>query len=129
MKWPWMKTKPNPFTGIDFMNLVPVQSKETERDEDTGITKVLIPRYESWPFNRLIQPRLGPAKRYIRVPLEDRGCFLWGAMDGQKSVGELIPLFLDQFPSDKDDAPKRVSMYLFSMYQNGFISFKNLPKL
>ncbi len=128
MNWPWMKKKPNPFTGLDFMRLIPVQVKEVEVDGETGITKVLIPRYESWPFSKLVQPRLGPLKRHIRVPLEDRGCFLWNHMDGQKNVGDLVPLFREKFPTDQEDAPKRVSMFLFSMYQNGFIAFANLPK-
>lgn len=85
MNWPWMKKKPNPFTGRDFMTLIPVQVKEVEVDSETGITKILIPRYDNWPFNKLVQPRLGPLKRHIRVPLEDRGCFCGTTWMGKKA--------------------------------------------
>jgi hypothetical protein len=122
----WSK-KQSPWQGLDFMELVPEPSREVEIDPQTGAVKVLIPRYDSWPFNRLIQPRLGPEKRFLRVPLEERGSFLWGLMDGRRTVGEMIPEFNSRFPDDAGDVPQRLATFFYTMQANKFIRFAGFP--
>jgi hypothetical protein len=113
---------------VDFMDLVPAKVRDAETDPQTGQVRLLIPRYEAWPFNKLIQPRLGPDKKFIRVPLEERGSHLWRHLDGVRCIGDLVPVFEAKFPEDTADIPQRVSAYLYQMYENRMIDFVNLPR-
>ncbi len=126
IRW-WFK-KRSTWEGVDLMNLVPETVREAETDPETEMVTLLIPRYSSWPLNRLIQPYLGPEKKYLRVPLEARGSFLWAKIDGKLSIGDLVPDFENKFPTDNSDVPQRLASFLFQMFQNKFIRFLNHPK-
>jgi len=112
--------------GVDFMTLIPVRVLESEDGSRDGQIVVLQPRYPSGLLGRFLQPRLGPGKRFIRIPLEDRGSFLWRHADGKRSVGELAGLFAGEFAEDTREAPQRVATFLYHMLENGFIKFSNL---
>ncbi len=115
------------FAGIDFMDLIPAPRVEHELGPDEGKVTLLIPRYSGAIFGRLIQPRLAESKKFIRLPLESRGALLWQKMDGKNSVGDLAALFGEHFSEDQKDVPERLSGYLYAMWENKFIEFKNLP--
>lgn len=110
------------------MQLIPEKACKWEMDSASGQVKVLIPRYGSWPYSFLIQPRLSQEKKFIRIPLEDRGSFLWGLIDGQRSIGDFVASFVEKFPDDKSDAPQRLGAFLYQMHENKFVTFVNLPK-
>ncbi len=117
----------NPWSGVDYASLVPVRRYDSEDDDHSGQVAVLMPRYSDPILGRLVQPRLSAEKRFIRVPLEERGAFLWRRLDGERTVADLAVAFSESFPDDCDDAVRRVSLYLHSMYDNKFIKYLNLP--
>jgi hypothetical protein len=82
---------------------------------------LLVPRYRDGLWGRLIQPRLGPAKRFVRVPLEARGSALWRAMDGQQSVRDLLATASAAAPGDEEDLARRVCLYVQNLADNGFV--------
>ena len=110
------------------MQLIPEKACESITDPSSGSVKLLMPRYGKWPYSRLIQPWLSQEKKFIAVPLEDRGSFLWSQIDGRRTIGDLVPGFVERFPDDSADAPKRLGAYLYQMHENKFLGFKNLPK-
>jgi len=120
--------KRSKWQGVDFMELIPAHSLDAETDPESGQTTLMMPRFTGVLWGRLIQPRLGPKKRFIRVPLDQRGQFLWHEMDGQRPIRDLIAAFADRFPSEVDDVPRRISSYLYSMAENKFIHFVNLDE-
>jgi len=120
MKWPW--NRPNPLAGKDFMQLVPMTAVACHVAEDGGVT-VLPPRFASGLTARLLQPRLPEQRRNIRVVLDRRGAAIWQQIDGQRPVHELVKLFEEAFPEDKDDAVDRVCRWLGGVYKHGFIKF------
>ncbi len=115
------------FSGIDFMDLVPVAKVKHELGPDEGQVTLLIPRFTGPVWGKLIQPRLGEKKRFIRLPLESRGSLLWLNMDGKAKVGDLVSVFGENFENDQQDTAERLSGYLFNMWENKFIEFSNLP--
>jgi hypothetical protein len=125
--WAPFRTR-NLWHGVDYLELIPVRRFESQEDPIREQIVVLMPRYRDFLFGRLVQPHLGPGKRFLRIPLEDRGSFLWRLCDGQRTVADLTAAFTDQFPADTDDAPRRVSIYLHAMYDNGFITYLNLAE-
>jgi len=122
----WRSGKKSRWDNVDYMSLVPAHAHRWQDDPDTGRVLVLMPRYTDPLFSRLLQPRLSEEKKNIRVPLEDRGTFLWRLMDGQKTVADLVGAFETEYPSDSDDVPNRVALYLHAMYDNKFIKYMNL---
>ncbi len=128
MNWPNPFKRKSIWQGVDMMQLVPQQVRLVEEGEEKGKLAVLVPRYETWPYNKLIQPFLKPDKRHLRIPLDARGSYLWSQMDGQMNIGQMVAGFETNFPEDRDDAPKRLGQFFFGLHQNGFIKFTNLDE-
>ena len=116
------------WAGVDFAALRPARAVESTADETTGQVVLLMPRFRGGLLGRYLQPRLRPEKQHIRVPLEARGSWVWSQLDGQRTVGELAAGFRDAFPDDAEQAEKRVSQFVYSMFENRFVKFVNLPE-
>lgn len=112
--------------GVDFMGLVPEKACGWAPGARSGQVVVLQPRFNSGLLGRLLQPRLKEAKKYLRIPLEERGSFLWNLMDGQRTAGEMAEAFGREFPEEGDQVPERVATYLYQMADNNLIIFANL---
>ncbi len=112
--------------GVDFMTLVPEQACAWTSGSEPGRVIVLQPRYRSGILGRFLQSRLKESKKYLRIPLEERGACLWGLMDGKLTVGELAKAFGRDFPEENDQIPERVATYLYQMADNHLIKFRNL---
>jgi hypothetical protein len=111
---------PSPWEGVDYLDLVPRHAVAFEAGAEGQIV-LLVPRYRDGLWGRLIQPRLGPAKRFVRVPLETRGSALWRAMDGQQSVRALLAAASAAAPDDDEDLARRVCLYVQNLADNGFV--------
>jgi len=128
MNWPNPFKKKSIWQDVDMMQLIPQQVRLVEEGEEKGKLAVLVPRYDTWPYNKLIQPFLKADKRHLRVPLDARGSYLWRQMDGKVNIGQMVAGFEMNFPEDRDDAPKRLGQFFFGLHQNGFIKFTNLDE-
>ena len=72
---------------------------------------------------RFLQPRLKEGKKYLHIPLEERGAFLWRGIDGERTVGDLAVSFRQSFPDEEDQVPERVATYLYQMLENDLLEF------
>jgi len=109
------------------MDLIPAARVEHFLGPDPDQVTLLIPRYTGPVWGRLLQPRLSEDKKYIKLPLDARGALLWMHMDGDTKVGDLVGVYGEKFENDRQDVAERLSGYLFSMWENEFIEFSNLP--
>jgi len=107
--------------GVDLMTLIPVRRMAWEEDSESGRIRLLTPRYAGFLTGRLLQPRLSEAKKFIRIPLEDRGSYLWRQIDGQIALGGIVRRFVEDFPDDTQDAAERIAAYFYQMSDNKFI--------
>lgn len=105
----------------DYLDLVPRRLVESESEEG-GQVVLLAPRYRDAVWGRLLQPRLGPGKRFVRVPLEARGAALWRAVDGRRSVRELVAIVGEAAPGDGQDLARRTCLYVQALVDNGFLA-------
>jgi hypothetical protein len=112
--------------GVDFAVLVPERRAASEPGGDPGRVVLLQPRYQGWLLGRLLQPRLPAHKKYLRVPLEERGSFLWALVDGRRTVADLVAAFEAEFPDERAQAGERVAGYLYHLAAHGFLGFANL---
>lgn len=104
----------------DYLDLVPRRLVEAEAGDD-GKVVLLAPRYRDAVWGRLLQPRLGPGKRFVRVPLEARGAALWQAVDGRRTVRELVEIVGEAAPGDGQDLARRTCLYVQALVDNGFL--------
>jgi hypothetical protein len=115
------------FAGIDFMELIPKSRVEYEIADDDAKVVLLLPRFTDPIFGRLVQPRLSQHKKFIRMALDQRGSWIWQNLGDNVRMGDLVAGFQEKFPNDQNDAPERLSGYLFNMWENKFVEFTNLP--
>jgi len=111
--------------GVDFMALVPEKACGWAPGDVPGQVLILQPRFSSGLLGRFLQPRLKETKKYIRIPLEERGSFLWDLIDGKRTAGDMAEAFRDKFPEENDQVPERVATYLYQMADNKLIKFVN----
>ena len=114
--------------GVDFMALVPEKACGWVPGDVPGQVLLLQPRFNSGLLGRFLQPRLKETKKFIRMPLEERGSFLWGLIDGNMTAGDMAEAFRTEFPAENDQVPERVSTYLYQMVDNGLIHFVNFKE-
>jgi len=108
------------------MALVPQKACGWTDGDEQGQVVVLQPRFRAGILGRFLQPRLKDSKKFLRIPLEQRGSFLWNLMDGALTVGEMAVVFGHDFPEENDQVPERVATYLYQMAENHLIKFVNL---
>lgn len=111
----------------DYLELVPRRLVESEAGPDGAIV-LLVPRYRDAVFGRLLQPRLGARKRHLRVPLEACGAALWAAVDGRRSVRQLVEAVRAAAPDDQEDLPRRVCLFVQAMVDNGFLALAGFER-
>lgn len=113
---------------VDYLDLVPTRRVAFEErpaageDADGLQVVLLVPRYRDAVWGRILQPRLGPGKRFVRVPLEARGSALWRGMDGTATVRDLLTAAESAAPGDGEDLARRVCLYLQALVDNGFVA-------
>jgi hypothetical protein len=118
---------------VDYLDLVPTRRVAFEERPDGGEDAdgmqvdlpqvvLLVPRYRDAVWGRILQPRLGPGKRFVRVPLEARGSALWRGMDGKATVRDLLTVAESAAPGDGEDLARRVCLYLQALVDNGFVA-------
>jgi hypothetical protein len=117
------------YAGIDFLDLVPEHAVAHEVDSGGDRIVLLMPRFQGTVFYGWLQRFLRGSRRYIRVPLDERGSLLWRRIDGRTPVRSLVESFVTQFPDDAEDASERVCRYVYSLEQNRFVRFVNIERL
>ena len=113
--------------GVNFLEMIPQKILTEETNPENGNTVLLVPRYTDPVLKRLLQPRLNDSKKYLRVPLENRGAYLWTVIDGKTAIYGFLEGFIEKFPEHTEQAPERIANYLAHMENNRFIRFVNKP--
>jgi len=110
------------------LDLHPIRLMESEkRDEDT--LSILLPRFKNSLANKLFQPRW--KQEFIRIKLDAFGSAVWEQLDGEQSTGGICSKLKETFPEKLiplEETEERVSKFLSLLYQQRFISFKELQK-
>lgn len=125
----WWPRRRSRWAGVDFLALQPERAVAYRRNEDDGIVVLLAPRFRSGLLSRWLQPRLRPERAHFRVKLEARGSWIWNRCDGQRRVGQIAADFREAFPGETSEVEERICMFLYSLAENGFVTFRNLDQV
>lgn len=112
--------------NANFLDLVPVRMLgHTVRDDD-GIS-LMMPRFRNRYAARILQPRR--KDHFIHIRLDRFGSEVWKRIDGTSRVSQIIGGLCERFPAELlpgDDTNKRVTDFFSMLYQQRYISFREI---
>ena len=115
--------KKNKPTNINLLELTPVRINKHEEVE--GLINILIPKFKR-EFMKKIIPKNKP--KDIRVKLDELGSATWLAMDGNKTVFQIVEELRESFGEKIEPAVDRVTKFINGLYANNLLYFKELKK-
>lgn len=120
----WKTNKPEPDSGINLLDLVPVHTVRFETDAE-GLIVLLKPKFT----NRLLQKYLLPRMRrpFFRITLDELGSFVWSRCDGKCTVRRLAELHKQRFGEKAEPLYDRLTLFLQTLEHNRFIRFEGIP--
>ncbi|WP_337866997.1 PqqD family protein [Ignavibacterium sp.] len=111
--------------SANTLDLHPVKNYKDEVDDD-GIVRVLIPKVKN-DFLKNILTKLNK-NVYMKVKFDKYGSEVWKRIDGNRDVNMIVNDITNVFLSELSEADNRTINFIFILYQQGFISFKELIK-
>ncbi len=110
------------FNNVDILGLIPIANCKSV--EESGVVKLLLPRFTGILLGKFLQPRLPDNRAWIKVKLDARGVTIWGAINKGMTVKAIIQIFINNNPDDSEQASDRVWQYLLHMERNGMITIQ-----
>jgi hypothetical protein len=108
----------------NLLDLTPVRLHEYE--EETGKVIILVKKFKNGPFSHFV---LGSHSPVIRVKLDEIGSEVWKTMDGVSNVAILLDHLnrcWNDVPEKTSGLEKRLAGFLSIMYDNRYISFREI---
>lgn len=109
----------------NLLDLTPVRLHEHE-EVATGKVVILVKKFKNDRFSHFALGRHSPV---IRIKLDDIGSEVWKAIDGMSNVATLLDRLNTQWkdlPEKTIGLEKRLSGFLSIMYDNRYISFREI---
>ena len=107
----------------NFLDLTPVRLFPHRIESDQTFS-VRIPKFRSWPWKQLLQPRV--RHPWIFVSLDREGSLAWALCDGEHQVRDICQKLRGEFGPGFSQAEDRVTRFLGRMYTEGFVVFKEV---
>ncbi len=112
--------------NANYLDLTPLRIMEFEALED-GKVDILMPRFKHQMLKRTLQPNW--KKEFIRIHLDEIGSAIWIQIDGINKVYELCNRLQATCPEKlhpKEETEKRVTQFLSLLYQERYITFREI---
>lgn len=112
------------FKTTSLLELTPFRKIEHEVSEN-GLVVLLYPKFR---HNKVSRFMLGNKSPYIRLNLDEIGSASWLMIDGNKNIRIIADELSDQMGEKVQPVHDRLGKFLSQLYNNKFISFKELLK-
>jgi hypothetical protein len=110
----------------NYLDLTPLRQMEFEIRED-GKVDILLPRFKHPLWKRMLQPHW--KQEFIRIHLDEMGSAIWIQVDGTIKVNELCSRIQAAHPEKlhpPEETEKRVTQFLSLLYQQRYITFREI---
>lgn len=109
--------------STNTLDLTPIKlySEEVESDE---LVTVIIPKFKNKLAVKIISPKL--KSDHFRIKLDKFGSAVWLDINGNIKVEQIIKDLKKKFGDELQDAEDRITKFIFQLYSQGFISFKEI---
>ncbi len=109
---------------VNSLDLTPLRLLDHTAGEGAKVS-VLLPRFQGTPWKPLFQRRI--KRKFIPINLDEFGSATWLLIDGRSTVAQICNGLRAQFPEqlkEGDDTEARVSKFIFVLYDQRYITFK-----
>ena len=105
--------------SANFMDRVYVHNLDCPAEKKDDGTIVVDMEHRGF-FAAIAQRGFGKP-RISHIALDQYGSTVWEALDGKRTVMDVVGVMEEAFPEEKDDMLKRVVTFLRTLETNGFI--------
>ena len=109
--------------SANTLELTPFKIYSDEKNEDELVT-VIIPKFKNKIAVKLISPRL--KSDHFKIKLDKFGSAVWEKINGKLKVDHIIKDVKKNFGDELQQEEERITKFIFQLYTQGFISFKEL---
>jgi hypothetical protein len=109
--------------SINTLDLTPIKLYSEETNED-GLVTVIIPKFKNKIVVKLVSPKL--KSDHFKVKLDKFGSAVWTKINGKLKVEKIIKEIKIKFGDELQQGEERITKFIFQLYSQGFISFKEL---
>jgi len=109
--------------SVNTLDLTPIKLYSEEVDKDELVT-VIIPKFKNKIVVKLVSPRL--KSDHFKVKLDKFGTAVWIKINGKTKVDQIIKDVKKKFGDEIQEEHERITKFIFQLYTQGFISFKEL---
>lgn len=110
--------------SANTLELTPFRLYPEEKNSADDLVTVIIPKFKNKYVVRYISPRL--KSDHFQIKLDKFGSAVWVNMDGSRKVEKIIYKLKEKFGNELPEAEDRIIKFIFQLYSQGFISFKEL---
>lgn len=109
--------------NANTLELTPIKMYSDEKNEEELIT-VIVPKFKNKFAVKFISPKL--KSDHFKIKLDKFGSAVWEDINGKTKVDEIIKNVKNKFGDDLTNEEERITKFIFQLYTQGFISFKEL---
>jgi hypothetical protein len=108
------------------LELTPITRLQSETGVD-GLVTVFIPKFKNKRVASFVLP--GTKSNIIRLKLDVNGSKVWNAIDGSSNIADISRMLKEKSTDDFPQAEERVAKFLLRIYQDRFITFKEIQAI
>jgi hypothetical protein len=109
--------------STNTLDLTPIKLYNNEKDED-DLVVVIVPKFKNKFAVKYISPNL--KSDHFKIKLDEFGSAVWNKVEGKMKVEKIIKEMESQFGENLQQAEERITKFIFQLYSQGFITFKEL---
>lgn len=109
--------------SVNTLDLTPIRLYSEEKDKDELVT-VIVPKFKNKFAVKYISPKL--KSDIFKIKFDKFGSDVWLRMDGKTKVDKIIKELKREFGNEIQQEEERTVKFIFQLYEQGFISFKEL---
>jgi len=109
--------------NANTLELTPIKMYSDEKNEEELIT-VIVPKFKNKFAVKFISPKL--KSDHFKIKLDKFGSAVWEDINGKTKVDKIIKNVKNKFGDDLTNEEERITKFIFQLYTQGFISFKEL---
>ncbi len=109
--------------SVNTLDLTPIKLYSDEVDKDELVT-VIVPKFKNKIVVKLVSPKL--KSDHFKIKLDKFGSTVWSKINGKTKVDQIIKDLKKKFGDEIKEEHERTTKFIFQLYTQGFISFKEL---
>ena len=109
--------------SVNTLDLTPIKLYSEEKTDEDLMT-VIVPKFKNKLAVKYISPKLKSG--HFKIKLDKFGSAVWQMMNGRIKVDQIIKNLKKKFGDDIEEEQERTTKFIFQLYEQGFISFKEL---